>query len=41
MADIYTIDATGGKFTQKRFNEFCSYIKKKTSLFISSLMIRV
>lgn len=27
MADIYTIDATGGKFTQKRFNEFCSYIK--------------
>lgn len=32
MADIYTIDATGGKFTQKRFNEFCSYIKKEDEL---------
>lgn len=32
MADIYTIDATGGKFTQKRFNEFCSYIKKEEEL---------
>lgn len=32
MADIYTIDATGGKFTQKRFNEFCSYIKTENEL---------
>lgn len=32
MADIYTIDATGGKFTQKRFNEFCSYIKMENEL---------
>lgn len=29
MNDIHIIDATGGKFTQKRFNEFCSYIKKE------------
>lgn len=27
MADLYTIDATGGKFTQKRFDKFCSYVK--------------
>lgn len=32
MADIYTIDVTGGKFTQKRFNEFCSYIKTENEL---------
>lgn len=32
MVDIYTIDATGGKFTQKRFNEFCSYIKTENEL---------
>lgn len=32
MADIYTIDATGGKFMQKRFNEFCSYIKTENEL---------
>lgn len=32
MADIYTIDATSGKFTQKRFNEFCSYIKTENEL---------
>lgn len=32
MADIYTIDATGCKFTQKRFNEFCSYIKTENEL---------
>lgn len=32
MADIYTIDAAGGKFTQKRFNEFCSYIKTENEL---------
>lgn len=32
MADIYMIDATGGKFTQKRFNEFCSYIKTENEL---------
>ena len=32
MADIYMIDATGGKFTQKRFNEFCSHIKTENEL---------
>lgn len=31
METIYTIDATGGKFTQKRFNIFCSYIKDETA----------
>lgn len=32
MSEVYMIDATGGKFTQKRFNEFCSYIKTEKEL---------
>lgn len=32
MTDIYTIDAMNGKFTQKRWNEFCSYIKNEDEL---------
>lgn len=32
MSEVYMIDATGGKFTQKRFNEFCSYVKTEKEL---------
>lgn len=37
MNAICTIDATKGKFTQKRWNEFCSHVKQNDELIIITI----